>query len=162
MCAVILEEDQFAQQEFKLVMEYQDYKLFLIVQNQIEMQKLLLMAAFVALMGKDVLMQFVAGLSVYWGSAFKNDEILYISGRRARVIRMGFTTTTFQMADRQSSMIVPNCQLKSLTIERISLAAKSRTALKLMRQSRDTCEDAENDSSSRPVNSLSAGSSKKI
>ena len=78
----------------------------------------LLVAAFVALMGKDILMQFVAGLSVYWGSAFKNDEILYISGRRARVIRMGFTTTTFQMADRQSSMIVPNCQLKSLTVER--------------------------------------------
>ena len=78
----------------------------------------LLLAAFVALMSKDVLMQFVAGLLVFWWSSFRNDEILYISGRHARVIRMGLTSTTFQMSDRSSSMGVPNCQLKSLTVER--------------------------------------------
>ena len=78
----------------------------------------LLIAAFVALMGKDVLAKFIAGLLVFWGSSFRNDEILYISGRQARVIRMGITATTFQMSDRSSTMVVPNCQLKELTIER--------------------------------------------
>lgn len=78
----------------------------------------LLLAAFAALMGKDVLAKFIAGLLVFWGSAFRNDEILYISGRQARVIRMGITATTFQMSDRSSTMVVPNCQLKELTIER--------------------------------------------
>jgi hypothetical protein len=31
---------------------------------------------------------------------------------------MGITATTFQMSDRSSTMVVPNCQLKELTIER--------------------------------------------
>jgi len=78
----------------------------------------LLIAAFVALMGKDILFNFAQGLVVYWGSDFDNDEILYISGRQARVIRLGLTSTTFFMTDRETKMIVPNCQLKQLTIEK--------------------------------------------
>tara|TARA_R100000458_G_C8031342_1_gene86707 strand:+ start:41 stop:427 length:387 start_codon:yes stop_codon:yes gene_type:complete len=78
----------------------------------------LLLAAFAALMGKDVLVNFVQGLIVYWGSDFENDEILYISGRQARVIRLGLTSTTFFMTDRETKMLVPNCQLKQLTIEK--------------------------------------------
>ena len=78
----------------------------------------LLLAAFVALMGKDVLVNFVQGLIVYWGSDFENDEILYISGRQARVIRLGLTSTTFFMTDRETKMIVPNSQLKQLTVEK--------------------------------------------
>tara|TARA_Y100001938_G_C8070014_1_gene422550 strand:- start:1304 stop:1690 length:387 start_codon:yes stop_codon:yes gene_type:complete len=78
----------------------------------------LLLAAFAALMGKDVLINFVQGLIVYWGSDFENDEILYISGRQARVIRLGLTSTTFFMTDRETKMLVPNCQLKQLTIEK--------------------------------------------
>ena len=75
-------------------------------------------AAFAALMGKDVMINFVQGLIVYWGSDFENDEILYISGRQARVIRLGLTSTTFFMTDRETKMLVPNCQLKQLTIEK--------------------------------------------
>ena len=78
----------------------------------------LLLAAFAALMGKDVLVNFVQGLIVYWGSDFENDEILYISGRQARVIRPGLTSTTFFMTDRETKMLVPNSQLKQLTIEK--------------------------------------------
>ena len=78
----------------------------------------LLLAAFGALMGKDVLVNFVQGLIIYWGSDFTNDEILYISGRQARVIRLGLTSCTFFMADRKTKMIVPNSQLKQLTVEK--------------------------------------------
>ena len=78
----------------------------------------LLLAAFAALMGKDILFNFAQGLVVYWGSDFENDEILYISGRQSRVIRLGLTSTTFFMTDRETKMIVPNCQLKQLTIEK--------------------------------------------
>jgi hypothetical protein len=78
----------------------------------------LLLAAFAALMGKDVLVNFAQGLIIYWGSDFTNDEILYISGRQARVIRLGLTSTTFFMTDRSTKMLVPNSQLKQLTIEK--------------------------------------------
>ena len=64
----------------------------------------LLMAAFFALLFKDVLFNFAQGLIIYWGSDFENDEILYISGRQARVIRLGLTSTTFFMTDRQTKI----------------------------------------------------------
>ena len=78
----------------------------------------LFVCAFVALMAKDILMNMVQGMVVFVGNEWKNDEILYLSGRKARVIRKGCLNTTFQMDDRSTSMIVPNSQLKSLTVER--------------------------------------------
>ena len=78
----------------------------------------LLVAAFAALMAKDVLFNFIQGLLIFWGSSFTADEVLYISGRQARIVRVGTTSTTFFMADRQTKMIVPNCQLKQLTVEK--------------------------------------------
>ena len=76
------------------------------------------LVAFVVLLFKDVLFNFAQGIIVYWGSNFHNDEILYISGRQARVIRLGLTSTTFFMTDRQTKMIVPNEQLKALVVEK--------------------------------------------
>ena len=78
----------------------------------------LLVAAFAALMAKDVLFNFIQGLLIFWGSSFTADEVLYISGRQARIVRVGIASTTFFMADRQTKMIVPNCQLKQLTVEK--------------------------------------------
>jgi len=78
----------------------------------------LLLAAFAALMGKDVLYNFIQGLLIYWGSSFIIDEVMYISGRQARVIRLGITSCTFFMEDRKTKMIVPCSQLKQLTIEK--------------------------------------------
>ena len=78
----------------------------------------LFLAAFVAFMGKDFLSNFVQGLMVFWSSSWRNDEILFLHGRQARVIRKGCMNTTFQMADRQTALIIPNSQLKLLTIER--------------------------------------------
>lgn len=78
----------------------------------------MIVAAFCALLFKDILFNFAQGLLIYWGSSFENDEILYISGRQARVIRLGLTSTTFFMTDRQTKMIVPNEQLKALVVEK--------------------------------------------
>ena len=75
-------------------------------------------AALAALMAKDVLFNFIQGLLIFWGSSFTADEVLYISGRQARIVRVGIASTTFFMADRQTKMIVPNCQLKQLTVEK--------------------------------------------
>jgi len=63
-------------------------------------------------------MNMVSGLVVFIGNEWKNDEILYLSGRKARVIRKGFFSTTFQCEDRGTSLVVPNSQLKHLTVER--------------------------------------------
>jgi hypothetical protein len=67
---------------------------------------------------KDVMMNFAKGILIFYGSHFNNDDIIYISGRQARIVRVGLTTTTFYMTDRKSKMVVPNEQLKELTIEK--------------------------------------------
>ena len=49
---------------------------------------------------------------------FNNDDIIYISGRQARIVRVGIRNTVFYMLDRKTKMLVPNEQLKQLTIEK--------------------------------------------
>ena len=89
-----------------------------LAQNLVGEYGWLFVCAFAALMAKDVLMNFVQGLLIFLGSSWKNDEILYLHGRQARLIRKGFLNSTFQMADRESILIIPNSQLKTVTVER--------------------------------------------
>lgn len=74
--------------------------------------------AFVAILFKDAVHKAAEGVLIFLGSDFKNDDILYISGRQARIVRVGFLKTIFYMSDRGTKMIVPNDRLKLLVIEK--------------------------------------------
>tara|TARA_Y100000310_G_scaffold255396_1_gene262824 strand:- start:300 stop:791 length:492 start_codon:yes stop_codon:yes gene_type:complete len=76
------------------------------------------LAALIAILAKDMIINFAQALLVFMGSDFNNDDIIYISGRQARIVRVGVRTTCFYMTDRASKMVVPNEQLKQLTIEK--------------------------------------------
>lgn len=76
------------------------------------------LAALGAILAKDMIINFAQALLVFMGSDFNNDDIIYISGRQARIVRVGIRTTCFYMTDRASKMVVPNEQLKQLTIEK--------------------------------------------
>lgn len=78
----------------------------------------LLAAGVLAILTKDVMLNFAKGVLIFYGSHWNNDDIIYISGRQARIVRVGLTSTTFYMSDRKSKMVVPNEQLKELTIEK--------------------------------------------
>jgi len=52
-----------------------------------------------------------------WRKNFELDHIYYISGRKSRLVRVGMTSTTVYMEDRQTSMVIPNEQLKDLVVE---------------------------------------------
>lgn len=78
----------------------------------------LIMGALAAILAKDMIINFAQALLVFMGSDFNNDDIIYISGRQARIVRVGIRTTCFYMTDRSSKMVVPNEQLKQLTIEK--------------------------------------------
>jgi hypothetical protein len=78
----------------------------------------LLVAAVVMLFLKDTVMNLVAGIGVCFGSHWRADEVLYISGRQARIVRVGVRTTTLYMSDRKSKMVVPNEKLKDLVVEK--------------------------------------------
>ena len=77
------------------------------------------LAAMAAILAKDVLIKFIQSILVFFGHGFENDEIIYISGRQARIIRKGVTSTTFYMSDRKSKMVVPNEKLSDLTVEKL-------------------------------------------
>jgi len=74
--------------------------------------------AFAAMLFKETLHNFMQGLVIFCGKDIENDDIIYISGRQARVVRVGLRRTIFYMTDRKTKMVVPNEQLKRLTIEK--------------------------------------------
>jgi hypothetical protein len=63
-------------------------------------------------------MNIIQGMQIFMGNDFNNDDIIYISGREARVVRVGMTKTVFYMKDRGTKMVVPNEKLKDLTLEK--------------------------------------------
>jgi|TARA_B100000959_G_C14877795_1_gene581187 small-conductance mechanosensitive channel len=67
---------------------------------------------------KESIMSWIQGMMVFMDNNFNNDDVVYISGREARVVRVGFTKTVFYMTDRGSKMVVPNEKLKDLTLEK--------------------------------------------
>ena len=77
-----------------------------------------ILAGFLAVLLKDAIHKAVEGFMVFMGKDFQNDDILYISGRQARIVRVGLFKTIFYMTDRKTKMLVPNEQLKQLTIEK--------------------------------------------
>ena len=74
--------------------------------------------AFVGILFKDAIHKTAEGLLICVGKDFCNDDVLYISGRQARIVRVGFLKTIFYMTDRGTKMIVPNDRLKLLIIEK--------------------------------------------
>jgi len=74
--------------------------------------------AFAAILFKDAVHKAAEGFLIWLGSDFKNDDILYISGRQARIVRVGLLKTIFYMSDRGTKMLVPNDRLKLLVIEK--------------------------------------------
>ena len=74
---------------------------------------------------KESIMNIIQGMQIFMGNDFNNDDIIYISGRESRIVRVGMTKTVFYMKDRGTKMVVPNEKLKNLTLEkRLQLGVK--------------------------------------
>jgi hypothetical protein len=67
---------------------------------------------------REAIHKCVEGFMIFFGHDFDNDDILYVSGRQARIVRVGIFKTVFYMTDRGSKMLVPNDRLKYLTVEK--------------------------------------------
>ena len=78
----------------------------------------LVLIAFLGILFKDAIHKAAEGLLICLGKDFCNDDVLYISGRQARIVRVGVLKTIFYMTDRGTKMIVPNDRLKLLVIEK--------------------------------------------
>tara|TARA_R100000008_G_scaffold86663_1_gene80732 strand:- start:7145 stop:7591 length:447 start_codon:yes stop_codon:yes gene_type:complete len=76
------------------------------------------LAGFLTFFLKDGIQKAAEGFMVFMGKDFQNDDILYISGRQARIVRVGCFKTIFYMTDRGTKMVVPNDRLKMLVVEK--------------------------------------------
>ena len=76
------------------------------------------LGAFAMFFFKESIQSLVAGLQLMIGNDINPDDVIYISGRKSRVVRVGLRKTIFYMSDRGTKMIIPNTQLKSLTLEK--------------------------------------------
>ena len=76
------------------------------------------LGAFSMFFFKESIQSLVEGLQLMMGSDINSDDVIYISGRKSRVVRVGLRKTIFYMTDRGTKMIIPNTQLKALTIEK--------------------------------------------
>ena len=88
-------------------------------QNLMGEYGLIVLGCFFMLLGKDLLSNVVQGLIIFIGNSWKNDEILYLNGRQARIVRKGFFSTCFFLPDRHTAMSIPNCNLKDCVVERM-------------------------------------------
>ena len=95
------------------------HEIEVIAKNLIAEYGWMFIVGFFGLFFKDTMSNLFQGVMVFLGNDINNDDILYLSGRRARVIRMGIRKTIFYMSDRGTKMIVPNDRLKVLTIEKM-------------------------------------------
>ena len=74
--------------------------------------------AFAMFFFKESIQSLVGGIQLIMGNDINQDDVIYISGRKARVVRVGLKKTIFYMRDRGTKMIIPNTQLKKLTLEK--------------------------------------------
>lgn len=78
----------------------------------------LLIVGIIVLTFRKYIENIVSALMIFIGHDFDEDDVIYISGRKARILRISLRKTTFYMYDRQTKMMVPNEQLKELTLEK--------------------------------------------
>jgi hypothetical protein len=84
---------------------------------------------------KESIMNIIQGMQIFMGNDFNNDDIIYISGRESRIVRVGMTKTVFYMKDRGTKMVVPNEKLKDLTLEKRLQQGVKPSVNKLRRKS---------------------------
>ncbi len=56
------------------------------------------MAGAATIIFKDIVSQFAAGLTIWFSKEYTPDDIVLIGGRKARIVRVGIKSTTFQDA----------------------------------------------------------------
>jgi len=80
---------------------------------------------FIALVFKSTIENLVAGLFVFLGNDYNDDDAVYIGDERGRIVRMSPWSTTFYIYDIHNGkvvsgrkMVVANTELKTLRISK--------------------------------------------
>jgi len=96
-----------------------DYQIELFVKHLAGDYGWMLLIAFAALTFKNIIQRLVEGVMFFVGSDYNADDIVYINGtKKVRIIRHGFTKTTFYLYDTKRKLIIRNDKLPHLMLEK--------------------------------------------
>ena len=77
----------------------------------------LFVLAVLVLCSRQAVEGIVAGWVFKYGAELTHDQCVLISGRPARLVRVGLLKTTFFCEDKKTKLVVPNVQLHVLHLE---------------------------------------------
>ena len=96
-----------------------------VVEHFIKNNSWLLFAGLVALIFKSTLEKFAAGIFVFLGNDYNEDDIVIVNGRPGRIVRVGITKSTFFLYEVNggvvsggTKLVVQNERLASMDIEK--------------------------------------------
>lgn len=79
---------------------------------------ILLTAIFLAIF-KTSISNLAQGFMFWLSREFNEDDIVYIKGRKARIMKIGFRSTSFYIFDKKTKVYINNERLKYLFLEKI-------------------------------------------
>ncbi len=58
------------------------------------------------------------GVLLWWSKQYQADDIVYIGGREARIVRIGMRETVIYYADTSTKVTIPNESIRGMGIEK--------------------------------------------
>ena len=100
-----------------------------VIQNQVSFligkYGWLLLVGIITLLFRSTIEKFVAGMLIFMGNDYNEDDVVEVDGRPGRIVRCGIWSTTFFLYDvvdgiiiGGSKLVIQNDKLKDLKIEK--------------------------------------------
>ena len=72
----------------------------------------------VAIVFNSLISSTAQGVMLWWSKQYQADDIIYIAGREARIVRIGMSETVIYYADTSTKVTIPNENIKGMGIEK--------------------------------------------
>lgn len=72
----------------------------------------------VGIIFKDTVNNFIDGLAFVVGNDFNPDDVIFINGRKARIVRIGLRKSIFYMFDKETKLVIENERIKEFMMEK--------------------------------------------
>ena len=81
----------------------------------------LILTFLLSLLFRNTLENIFFGLIFWFDKTFNPDDLVYLDGRKARIIRIGFRKTVFFMYDKHTFLHIYNERIRFITLEKMNL-----------------------------------------
>jgi small-conductance mechanosensitive channel len=72
----------------------------------------------VAIVFNSLISSTAQGVLLWWSKQYQADDIVYVGGREARIVRIGMRETVIYYADTSTKVTIPNENIRGMGIEK--------------------------------------------